>query len=125
MDISFSNPISGAGAQIQADYFGSFTATITAYGAGSTFLESFIESGDSTSNGDGSAIFLGVLDSTADIYSIQYSVVSVTGNNDFAINTLSLLDTNGTPSVPEPSTMLLVASGLAGLAAFRKRYRAA
>jgi hypothetical protein len=117
--IIFNTPVSGAGAQIQADDYGDFTATLNVYGAGG-LLESYSLAGTSNGNNDGSAIFLGVLDGTADITEIQYSVS--TGGDDFAINELGLV-TGGASPVPEPCTVILLGSGLAGLAAFRKKFK--
>jgi hypothetical protein len=111
--VDLSNPISGAGAQIQADVFGPFTATIFAY-SGNTLLGSFSEDGVSNTNGDGSAIFIGVLDTSAEITSIAFSVSDVNGSNNFAIDTLELVDS--TTSIPEPASLLLASSALVGLA---------
>ncbi len=121
LTLSFSTPLSAVGAQIQADYFGAFTAQIQAYN-GNTLLGTFSESGNSTSNGDNSAIFIGVKDSTAEITSIVFSLTSCSNAcTDFAINQLSLTSSGG-QQVPEPASMFLLGSGLLGVASsLRKR----
>lgn len=112
MTLSFSQGLSGAGVQIQADAYGPFTATIDAYD-GAALLGSFSENGNSTSNGDNSAIFIGLNDlSGANITSI----VLDTSSHDFSINEVSL---NG--AVPEPSSLALLAGGLFGLRGLRRR----
>src|SRR5579864_1544736 len=55
MSFSFLTPVSGVGAQIQADFFGAFVAQICDQNG---FC--FQEAGNSTPNGDGSAIFIGL-----------------------------------------------------------------
>ncbi len=52
--LTFAQPVYGAGAQIQADYFGAFTAEVIVNGT-----QHFTETGNSTSAGDNSAIFIG------------------------------------------------------------------
>jgi len=83
----------GAGAQIQADDFGPFTALIEAF-SGDISLGFVIEDGNSTPRGDNSAIFIGVED--LDGPNITSLVISLTAapisTTDFAINQLSLLD---------------------------------
>jgi len=54
--LTFATPVLGAGAQIQANYNGPFTAQITVNGT-----QTFTESGVSNANADGSAIFIGWL----------------------------------------------------------------
>ena len=100
MTISFAAPISGAGAQIHMDNSGPFRATIEAF-AGNTSLGLFSEDGLSTSAEDGSAIFLGVMDSNAEITSIIFGIENPPAfEGDFAINALSL---HTAVAVPEPS----------------------
>jgi hypothetical protein len=115
--IDFAIPVRGAGAQIQADVFGDFVARITLSNG-----DTFTENGTSgQTGGDGSAIFIGALDATADISSIAFTLDSAADfPNDFAIDTLYLNTAAGT-AVPEPSTLLLLFSGLAGLGAARRR----
>jgi hypothetical protein len=113
LTLAFSKGVSGAGAQIDADLFGAFTAMICANGT----VFCFSESGDTTAAGDNSAIYIGLLDTTPGITSITFSIVG--GNTDFAINQLSL--TNGLSTTPEPSSLLLFGTSLLGLAPFRRK----
>jgi hypothetical protein len=119
-DIAFNNAIFGAGAQIQRDNFGEFTAEIQAFGPSHILLGFFTELGNSTSNGDNSAIFLGVTSDTP-ITGISYFLSGAEGGDaGFAINRLDLVTT----AVPEPATMLLLGSGLLGMGVYaRRRFR--
>jgi hypothetical protein len=109
LTISFASPIGGAGAQIQLDSNGPFTATIQAF-SGATSLGIFTEDGVSTTAKDGSAIFIGVLDSKAEITSIVFGIDNPPASfGDFAINSL-LINTSG--AVPEPASLALVTIAL-------------
>ena len=104
LTIEFASPISGASAQIQLDSAGPFTATIEAF-SGTNSLGTFTEGGLSTSLEDGSAIFIGVLDATAEITSIVFGIDNPPPfGGDFAIGTLSI---NTAGAVPEPSSLVL------------------
>jgi PEP-CTERM motif len=108
--LTFATPVTAAGAAIQPNSLGPFTAQITVNGT-----ETFTEDGDSTQTADGSAIFIGW--SGGPITTLQFELTAATGGNtsDFAIGTVSLA------SVPEPSTWAMMMLGFAGLGFARYR----
>ena len=120
LTIGFASPVSGAGAQIQLDNAGPFTATIAAF-SGTNSLGTFTENGLSTALEDGSAIFIGVLDTKAEITSIVFGISDPPAvSGDFAINSLLI------NSVPEPSSLVLAAIAVpVGLAVWWRRRRQA
>lgn len=121
MTFDFSNSIQGFGAQIQADFFGPFTAEISAYDALNNLLGTFQVLGNSTSAGDDSAIFIGVLSSSADIARIVLGVpIANFGPQDFAING-PRVQADGITAIPEPGTMMLLGSGIAAVVARARR----
>ena len=113
----FNVGVYGAGAYIQPPNFGAFTATITLFDANYQPLGSFSAQGDSNNN-QGTALFIGAYDSSADVFAAQFSVKDINGIDDFAIGTLKL-NTNGV--VPEPGTLLLIAPSALGLAGVVRR----
>lgn len=115
-DLSFASPVSGFGTQVQAAFYGGFTADIYAFDSSNVLLGSFLGvAGTSTSNGDGSALFLGVLSSALDISRIRITIASNFGTGG-AINQLTLgrQEPQG-PTVPEPATLLMAALALGAL----------
>ena len=109
MSILFDQTVFGAGAQIQGDAFGDFTATIEAFDINDQSLGSFNLAGTSNGNADNSAIFIGVLSGSSEIKRITFDVDS----GDFAINQLDIV------TIPAPAAMALL--GLGGLLASRRR----
>lgn len=115
LQLTFSQAVRGVGTQIQANLYGSFTTVIEAFNSGGISLGSFTLPGNSTGSGDNSAIFIGVLSDNADIAKVLFNVQ---GDQDFAINQVSLNSTGGTP-IPTPA-LLPGLIGL-GLGVLRKR----
>jgi hypothetical protein len=113
IDLSLATAVLGAGAWIGADTTGAFTASIQAFNGNTAIAPA----STSTSDGTGDPVFLGLLDSTADITRIEFSLTNCAGcsnNGDLVIDTLLMTDT--VSPTPEPSTMALFGGGLAGLA---------
>ena len=124
--ITFNFPsVFGAGAAIQADQPGQFTAEIELF-AGATSLGTETEDSDAA----GDAIFIGALDTTNEVTKAVFSLTAVTpgdsyGNalGDFAVDTLNLKE--AVSSTPEPGSVLMLVGGLAGLSLLRRRFRRA
>lgn len=114
IEIELDTPVAGVGAQIQSDAFGGFTGTIRVYDGDDNLLGEYSFPGNSTSDADNTALFLGILSDTEDISRIVFLVEgSLTDpSSDFAINLVSLV-TQGSPiGVPGPMTLLLLGVGL-------------
>lgn len=111
--IDFALPMFSAGAQIQANSFGSFSGTISAYDISNMLIASYAVSGFNGGNGDGSAIFAGITTQNGDISRLVFS-----GFGEGAgINQLSY------SQIPEPATLFMLAMGIALIAVTRRSQR--
>jgi hypothetical protein len=111
MDIASNGPLMfAAGAQIMRNSFGAFTATVTALDALGNPIASFTEDGLSNDNTDNSAIFIGIRTDLP-----FKTLVLTTDTSDFAINLVSL---SNSQSVPEPSSLTVLGIGALGLIGF-------
>lgn len=118
--VSFNQPVFGAGAYIQANFFGAFTGSIDLFDASFNPLGSFTAPGMSDTN-VGTALFIGAFDSVADVsYALFDTTAGGFHDEDFAIGTLRLA-TSPVSTVPEPSTLLLVGPSILGLAGVLRR----
>ena len=113
LTLGFATPVSGEGLQVQSNNPGDFTATITAYSVDGTPLGSFSENGSSDSTEDGSAIFIGFRDTTADIARLTFTV----GGGAFAVGAPSI---GPSAAVPEPPASVIVVTSVLGLALTRR-----
>lgn len=112
LTLTFSTPLIGGGAWIDADTDTGYTASIQAFNGG-TSLGSF-----SVGSGNSDPIFVGVLENpaTSNITKIVFSLTACadcSNLGDFAIDTLLMKDT---AVAPEPSSVLFFGIGLAGMA---------
>jgi hypothetical protein len=122
MAMKFSNPVGTVGFSISADFYGAFTATLAALNSGGTTLFTLTLPGVSDGSENGSALFMGLGDLTGpNIATIQFTVSSNAfppfSNNDFAIDDVSI----GPKATPEPSSLLLLGSGLVGIVGVIRR----
>ncbi|MBS0168764.1 MAG: hypothetical protein JSR62_00300 [Nitrospira sp.] len=85
--IKFQEPVSAAGAQVQVLRKGPFTAVLTVFNSSGEEVAQLTQKGESTSTGDGSAVFLGI--KGPDISCIEFDTEDFSPSG-VAINRLSV-----------------------------------
>lgn len=113
---TFDTGVYAAGAYIQSDYYGPFTAYITLFDQNSLVIGTFSANGVS-GFGPGTALFIGAYD-TVPFWAVQFDVLDQFGFNDVAIGTTWVNTT------PEPGTLALFGTSALGLAGYiRRRFK--
>jgi hypothetical protein len=117
--IVFDVPVRGFGTQIQGgNAFGPFTATVDIHDVNSTIcFACFSVTGNSTSAGDNSAVFIGALDTAFSIARVDFRITSdssgsTPGGALVGINRLDIVTpaaTGGQASEPAPLALLALA----------------
>ena len=119
--LSFAQPVYGLGAQIQPNYYGPFSATMELF-SGSLSLGMFVISGSSTADEDGSAPYLGAIDSVPSITSARFTLTAPTQDcTDLLFNCGFALGRVDLRAVGEPPTLAIVAAALLAVAALRRQ----
>jgi hypothetical protein len=133
IQIEFSEPVLGAGAQLQLVASGPFVGRVRVYstpfsdGSAGLLGEFSLDGVSCNSNAisdppclQGSAIFMGFSDTVAEIKRIEFNVLASGAEAQFGINQLDI--GVRTTVVPEPGTFLLLTVGGLALAYGRRRF---
>lgn len=115
--IEFASGVRGAGAQVQANLFGAFSGLIEAFDASNNLLGSAAVNGSNGGNGDGSAVFAGLVSDSFDIRRLTFSGFGAGA----AINQLSVWSIDDSQRVPEPPALLALLGYLGLMAGARLR----
>jgi hypothetical protein len=87
--LNFKTPVKSVGAQVASNQYGSYVAQIQAFN-NKRLLGTFTENGNLTTLADGSAIFLGIQDTIAEITDIVYTVTNNGSQGTVVIDRVSV-----------------------------------
>lgn len=119
--LTFDQPIYGLGAQIQANYYGPFSATLELFD-GSSLLGMFGISGLSTADADGSAPYLGALDSLTSITAARFTLAAPAQDcADLLMNCGFALGRVDLRVVSEPPSLAAVLAWALAMGTLRRR----
>jgi hypothetical protein len=121
--VTFDSGAYGAGAYIQSNIWGAYTATVELFDSSFQPIGSYTAGGVATGGGGPPvALFIGMLDSNPDVYAAEFWAWG-TGpvEPDFSIGTLGIRTEPYVPGVPEPVTFLLLGPALIGMGMLKRR----
>jgi hypothetical protein len=117
--IAMLNPVGSIGFGIQADAFGLFIAQVDVYDTNLNFMSSFFFLGNSTGSSAGDNLFIGIQDKTA--VNIGAVVISTDSGDPLFLNDFAIDDPSFNYTTPEPGSLMLLGSGVLGLAGVIRR----
>ncbi len=128
LTLAFSSDIFAIGANIQSNYYGSFSGTVRAYDASNTLVGSYSAGGQYNGNENGLAPFVG-LESTTGIRKVTFDVSGNLIDPNTNAPNLSLginqavISTSPRTTVPEPGSVFLTGTGIGGVLLLSLRRR--
>jgi hypothetical protein len=121
--INFDDPVAAFGFYgiDVGDVGAQLTLTLAGGGAVQINIPHTVESGGPNSGQNGSVIYFGYIDAANPFTSASFANVGGGGGDDFGFDNMTIGSAQQVVPVPEPTTPLLVATALLGLAWLRRR----